>query len=135
MRNITVRLAKNEEGPQLERLLLGMQFGLEGLDWSDIEPYWLVAEDEGRIIGCVQIILGKPMGWLEFLSVAQDLGKKRKAIVVRELAVNQGPALLKGFGAQVAMGTVPDELQSYIEVLVNRGIRNTGHGFVMAKRV
>ena len=41
------------------------------MDWSEVYPFWLVAEDE-KIVGALQIILAKPIGWLEMLVLDTD---------------------------------------------------------------
>ena len=64
-----IRPAQNHEA-EIVRLILEM-VGLipEGLDWSEIYPSWLVAEHKGMIIGCVQVLPGKPLGHIGFLAV------------------------------------------------------------------
>jgi N-acetylglutamate synthase-like GNAT family acetyltransferase len=128
-----VRLATNADGPRIGELLTGMGFR-DALDWSDIAPYWLVAEEEGRIIGAVQTVLGKPVGWMELLSIDPGLSHKRKAMVVRAL-IYRGMALLQGAGAQMVMFSVPHELRSYRAVLERRGGVVVGAGNIMAKRL
>ncbi len=130
---MNIRLATNDDGGRIQELLTEGGFTVEGLDWSDIEPYWLVAEEE-QIIGCIQIILAKPVGWLEFLGLEPSLGKKRKARAMKAL-VSHGAALLKGFGAQLAMGTVPEDLESYLTVLRHRGAVVTSRAVIVAKRL
>lgn len=131
---MNLRLANNLEGARIAELLLQNEFTIDGLDWTEVYPHWLVAEDGESIIGCVQIILSRPVGWLELLSLEPALGRKRKARTVKAL-VSHGAALLKGFGAQVAMGSVPDGLESYMTVLLRRGAVVTSRGFMVAKRL
>ena len=52
---IDVRLAQNEDGIAIAALIKEMGFaGIQDLDWSDIYPYWLVAEMDGEIVGAVE---------------------------------------------------------------------------------
>jgi hypothetical protein len=131
---IQIRLATDDDGPRIAGLLAASGFTIDGLDWSEVYPYWLVSEEGGAITGCVQIVMGRPIGGLERLSLDPDMGRRAKARTVKAL-VSHGAALLKGFGAQVAMGMVPDELAGYLKVLRHRGARDVGHGIVMAKRL
>lgn len=128
-----VRLAKNADGPRIGELLEGMGFR-EVLSWDDIEPYWIVAEDGGMIVGAAQLVLGKPVGWMELLSLDQDLSHKRKAMTVKAL-VYRGMALLQGAGAQMVMFSVPHDLRSYRAILERRGGVVVGSGNLMAKRL
>ncbi len=38
-----VRLASNDDGPRIGELARASGFGLEGIDWSSVHPFWLVA--------------------------------------------------------------------------------------------
>ena len=60
---IEIGLASNEDGDGIHRLVLTSGFEIPGLDWHDIYPHWLVAEIEGKIVGCLQVCLGKPIGY------------------------------------------------------------------------
>ncbi len=55
-------------------------------------------------MGAIQIILAKPIGWLEMLSLDPWLGRWDQAMAVKAL-VERGAIALKAFGAQTAMGT------------------------------
>ncbi len=39
-----VRLARDADGPRIGELARASGFGLEGIDWSSVHPFWLVAE-------------------------------------------------------------------------------------------
>lgn len=129
-----VRLAADADGPRIGELARASGFAVEGIDWSHVWPFWLAAELDGRVIGAIQIILTKPIGWLEMLSVDPELDTRGKALAVKAL-VSFGAMSLKHFGAQMAMGTVPAELTRYIRVLEKRGVVDTGSGQMMAKRL
>ena len=86
------------------------------------------------MVGTIQIIVSKPIGWLEMLSLAPDLPHRKKALAVREL-VNFGMLSLKAFGAQLAMGVVPNELASYQRVILRRGAVDNGAGNCFVKRL
>ena len=96
-----------------------------------MHPFWLVAEDE-KIIGALQIILAKPIGWLEMLVLDPELTELARARVVKQLA-SAGMTALKGFGAQLVMFSVPYEEKSYKKALKKRGAVVTSSGNVLAK--
>jgi len=131
---MNVRFATNDEGLRVAELLDVSGFTIDDLDWSEIYPNWLIAEENEEVIGCLQIIPSKPVGWLELLSLERNMGKKRKARAVKAL-VSNGAALLKGMGAQVAMGVIPADLGEYIKVLEHRGAREANRGIILAKRL
>ena len=129
-----IRLATNEDGPRIGELARQSGFTVDGLDWSEVHPFWLVAERGGEIVGAIQIILAKPIGWLEMLVLEPDLSDISRARVVKAL-VEDGTTALRGFGAQVAMGSVPFELKAYKRVLKKRGAVVAFSGNTMIKRL
>lgn len=86
------------------------------LDWTDIYPYWLVAEKGGEIVGCLNVALSKPVGRLDLLAIDESLSSHARGKAVRGL-IMQGIATLKADGAQVALSIVPFELKSFKRVL------------------
>ncbi len=129
-----VRLAQDADGPRIGELARASGFAVEGIDWSHVHPFWLVAERDGEVIGAIQIILARPIGWLEMLSLDPDLGRRDQAMAVKAL-VQFGAMSLKHFGAQMAMGSVPSELQGYMRILKKRGAVVASAGIVFAKRL
>lgn len=129
-----VRVSTDEDGEQIHELLKGMGFTIDGLDWSSVGSYWLVAEIDGKMVGCIQIIAGKPIGWLEMLSYDQSLGDMEKARTVKTL-VEGGNGGLAMLGCTAVMGTVPFELKSYKKVLKRRGAVIVSSGNIFAKRL
>lgn len=129
---IKIRLAQNEDGPRIGELARQTGFSID-LDWSEVHPFWLVAEDE-KIIGALQIILAKPIGWLEMLVLDPDLTPLARARVVKRLA-SAGMTALKRFGAQIVMFSVPFEEKAYKKALKKRGAVVTSSGNVLAKRL
>ena len=129
-----VRLAQDADGPRIGELARASGFGVEGIDWSRVHPFWLVVERDGEVVGTIQIILSKPIGWLEMLSLDPGLSHRDKAVAVKAL-VQFGAMSLGIFGAQMAMGSVPSELTGYMRVLAKRGVVDTGSGQTMAKRL
>lgn len=127
-----IRLAQNKDGPRIGQLAKHSGYTVD-LDWSEVHPFWLVAEDD-KIVGALQIILSKPIGWLEMLVLDPDIPQLARARVVRKLAT-AGMTALKGFGAQVVMFSVPFEEKSYKRALKKRGAVVASSGNVMIKRL
>ena len=78
-----VRLAQDDDGPRIGELARASGVGVEGIDWASVHPFWLLAERDGAVIGAIQIILAKPIGWLEMLSLDPELGHRSQAQAVK----------------------------------------------------
>jgi len=122
-RDVTIRMAKNDDGDAVAELMRKNDFfqwdGFE-IDWSDLEPNWMVAEDCGKIIGCIQVVPAKPIGRIEILSVDPSLKFIHRGIVVKKL-VEHATAIIWMFGSQAVSSMIPYELESYFECAADRG--------------
>lgn len=108
-----IRLAQNEDG---ERIKVLVEPQIQSLDWSDIYPYWLVAEKDGKVVGCLNVATSKPIGRLDCLAVDPTLGPHAKGRVVRALIL-QGLATLKQDGASASVSQIPFDLKAYKRIL------------------
>jgi GNAT superfamily N-acetyltransferase len=63
------RSAKRSDTPFIIDLLSANDLLIRGLDWSEIGDTWWVAVHKGDIVGCVQVLPGKPLGVVNFLAV------------------------------------------------------------------
>ena len=63
------RPARNADIPFIMDLLSVNDLLVEGLDWSDIGTDWWVTVHHGAVIGCVQVLMGKPLGVVNCLAV------------------------------------------------------------------
>lgn len=131
-----VRVAKNSDGERISELVRQAGFDIPNLDldWTQIEPYWLVAEHEGSVIGCIQTCPGRPIGRLEMLAIDPEVTGHLKGETVRELLVS-GLTTLRLSGAQLACGMVPFDMKSYKRVLKKRGAVIIADGNMLAKRL
>lgn len=109
-----IRLAQNEDGERIRELVSNQV--CDGLDWSDVYPYWLVAENNGRIVGCLNVALSKPIGRLDTLGVDGSLNPHARSKAVRGLIL-QGIATLKANGSGACLSIVPFELRTYKKIL------------------
>jgi hypothetical protein len=130
--NPTVRIASDDDGPEIGRLAYEQGFAVEGIDFSHVHPYWLVAEIEGKIVGALQLCTGLPIGWLEMLFLDPKLSKPDRIRTFKAL-VERGLFALEAFGSQVAMWSVPHELGTYKKILKKRGAITLTSGSLMAK--
>ncbi len=115
---MNVRFATNADAPRVQELVEETQKIL-GFDWSDIYPYWLVAEKD-EIVGCLNISMSKPLGRLELLSIDPKLGPYVRAKTVRAL-IYRGLGILKGEGAGGVLFIVPFSLKSYKNLIKKAG--------------
>ncbi len=129
-----VRVSTDADGEHIHELLQGMGFTIDGLDWSQTGGFFLVAEMDDRIVGSVQLIVGKPIGWIELLAYDQSLGHVARARTVKAL-VDNAVGGLGLFGASAVMGYIPFDLKSYKRVVKKRGGVIVNSGNLFAKRL
>lgn len=131
----TIRAATNADGERIGWLLWQAGFTIDGIDWSRVEPNWIVAEHEGRIVGAIQVLPGVPIAVMERLSIEQTLPKRLKAVLARELCY-EGCRVLRAMGAQFVSGMVIEERHGFRNVLERRGVRKliTGHLYMLKVR-
>jgi hypothetical protein len=130
----TLRIAENADGKAIGELAWSAGFTVEGVNWEDIYPYWLVAELHGGIVGAIQVLPGKPVGRLEMLCVDKSLRKRDRGKVVMAL-LYQALAVLELHGAKFASGFIPTEMQSYVRVISKRGAWTCGFGELALARI
>jgi len=109
---LKIRLANDTEGLKISDLIDYP----DGLDWSRVYPYWLVAEKDERIVGCLSVALCRPIGILDQLAVDPDLGPHARGRAVREL-IATGMTTLKADGASACVSMIPFHLKSYKRLL------------------
>lgn len=130
---LQLRLARNEDGEIIRDLVVSAGFYVpKAVPWDDIFPNWLVVEYEEEIVGCIQVAMSKPTGYLEYLSVKPGVTTKIKALAVRDLVVAGSGVLMRG-GASMVGGMVPFELRSYKNLLKKHGCVICSSGNFMLK--
>ena len=65
----TIRLAEDSEAEDVRYILEQVGQIPNGLDWSRVYPCWLVAELNGVICGCIQVLHGFPLSHIGFWAV------------------------------------------------------------------
>lgn len=135
-RDIKCRMAKNAEGAVVGDLAERCGYDFKGwdIDWSDIEPFWVVAEVFGVMVGAVQVLPGKPVGRIEILCIEPEIQGMERALVVRTLT-DFGQLVLRESGSQAAAGIIPFKMKSYKRVAKRRGWLVLVSGNLMFRRV
>jgi N-acetylglutamate synthase-like GNAT family acetyltransferase len=132
MRSVVARFAGNSDGPAIKALLAATEQDLP-VAFDDIEGFWIVAEWKGKVIGCIQLCYGKPVGSLEMLAIGAVPGMI-KGHAVRELILS-GMAMLHGRGIRFVRGFVPFRLKSYKRALRKRGGEAMDQGNLILRRI
>ena len=115
-----LRMATPADGEAIGRLVVNAGWTLPGIEWADLGANWLVAEYDGALVGCLEVLFGKPLGRVELLGIDPGLSPRVKAMTVKAL-IGQGCAVLERFGSQVACGIVGNDLPEYQRVIQKRG--------------
>lgn len=132
---LALRLADDSDGQTIGNLCAACGYGvLDDADWSRVYPHWVVAEYDGLILGAVQVCPALPVGRIEFLAIEPELGLVDRAIILKGLA-DHACAVLVGFGCGLASFMIPDHLNSYRQVLENRGSAILFEGATLIKRL
>jgi hypothetical protein len=134
LREVRARFARDSEGMAVAQMVHCSHEAVPNVTWGKIYPYWMVAEKDGEIVGCVQVCYSMPIGRLEFLSFAPNLPFRTRALAVKAL-LNLGTLALKNTGAQMVAGCVGFEQKSFKEILKAHGCRVLTSGNVLAREV
>jgi hypothetical protein len=119
--DIKVRLALDEEAPAVE-LLVANIFDMKGWDlkFEKIFPHWLVAEIAGEIVGTINVRLSHPISSIEMLAMDLKLSKIERSTVTM-LLLDSAMVIAGAFGAEGISSMIPDTMESYREVMEDKG--------------
>ena len=115
-----IRAATSADGPRIAELVGQAGWKIEGLDWSLVAPFWLVCEWKGKVAGCMQLALSRPIGYQEMLAVDSSIQGFRRHAIVNDLLM-QGIAVHTANGAQMVSGVIPYRMKDYKRVVQKRG--------------
>lgn len=113
---VEIRLAVNAAGPAIAAVLKENGIELPSADWSKVFPSWLIATVDDDVVGCCQVLVSKPVGYLEFLFVRPSAPFKIRAIAVRKLLI-QGMATLTHADCQYVGGVVAQKNRKFAGVI------------------
>lgn len=131
---VQVRLAMNEAGPMIADVLKANGIELPGADWSNVMPWWLIATKDDEVIGCVQAMPVKPIGYVNFLHVAPSASFKMRAIALRKLAL-AAISSMHYAGVHYVAGVIGPENKKFLNVLQKLGFAKLSDGVVMIKYI
>lgn len=131
---VEIRLAVNDAGPEIATVLRENGIEIPGADWSNVFPHWLIACVDDIVIGCCQIAISKPVGYVEFMFVRPDVPPKFKAIALRKLII-QSMATLHAAGCSLVGGVVGQKNRKFANVLENINFVRTYSADVYVKRL
>ena len=123
-----------EDGEQIRGLVrqTGMDLADLDIDWSDIYPYWVVAEQDDLIVGAMQVSPGKPVGRMEMMCIELELGHRTRGEIVKKL-IEHGEQVLKAHGCRVNASMVAFADKGFKRAMQKRGYRTVLTGNTLGK--
>lgn len=131
---VKIRLATNEAGPLIAEVLKANGIEIPGANWDSVFPHWLIATVDDEVIGCIQVMPAKPIGWLEFLYVKPSSSFKFRAIAIRKL-LYQGLATIKMAGAQYAGCPVDSANVKFGDMLIKMNFVKAAEAHLLVKKL
>jgi hypothetical protein len=131
---VEIRLAVNAAGQLIAEVLKENGVELPGADWNTVFPNWLIATADDDVIGCCQVAISKPVGYLEFLFVRKSAPFKLRAIAIRKLLI-QGMTTLHAAGCQYVGGVVSTKNAKFQDAIEKMHFVKTYQADVMVRRV
>ncbi len=124
-----VRLAEDWDAQAIQEILKESMQLIEGLDWTSLRPYWIVALHHDKVVGCVQALPGRPIGHLSCLAVRKEYHRHGIGVYLYEAARR----LLAAAKTEVfSMTTTSEEVKGMLKRL---GSWEDGLTVLMYKRV
>jgi hypothetical protein len=127
-----VVFATNEDGADIAKLVKSNGFNISA-DWSEV-PNWLVAKLNNEVIGCLQVLPGKPFGRVEMLATHTGYKNVKRAQIAWRLVV-AAMAILKMNGTQYASMMILFENKHFKRLVKKRGAWTIGQGNIMIARI
>jgi len=131
-----VHLVADGDGQRLGAFVKDRGYAFEDFEptWEKVWPYWLIAEKDDKILGCLGLAYARPIGRLEMLAVAADLPPRQHSKVVMSLLYH-GMARLKAYGSEVVGAAIPHDMDEWVRVLLRSGTFLMGESYQMMKRL
>jgi hypothetical protein len=128
--SVVLRLPVNGLG--VAEVLLANGITLPGVDWTEIGPHWITATMGDEVIGCVQVLPSKPVGYVNFLHVKPEAPFKLRVIALRKLAL-QAIATLDMAGCAYVCGHLPNA--RYLDVATRLNFMEGAAETLLLKRL
>lgn len=131
---VEIRLADNEAGPAIAAVLKENGIELTQADWSKVFPHWLIATVDEDVIGCCQLAISQPVGYVEFMFVRPSAPFKLRAIALRKLML-QSIVTIKTAGCSYVGGVVAQSNRKFSDVIKKLGFAKAFPAEMYAKRL
>jgi len=133
--DVKVRLAQNDEAPIVANLFAEIfHMGDWQPEFKTVFPHWLVAEIAGEIVGTINVRISLPISSIEMLAMDPKLRKVERSTVTLML-LDTALAICGASGAEGISAMIPDELESYLEVVKDHGYEVGSHGVMVFGRI
>ena len=136
---INVRLCMPYEGPRIAEWIKGKPiFDVErhgvSFDWTKEVCSWLIAEQDGKLIGVVLLLPGPPLGMFENLVLGPECSKAIKSRVVA-MFLEMGYEIFRSLGCSAACCFIPDAHDAWRKMLRKRGAKVAYRGEMLVKEL
>jgi len=131
---VQVRLAVDEAGPLIAALLKENGIEFPGCDWSHVFPAWFIATQKDDVIGCLQVMPVKPVGYVNFLHVKPSATFKMRAIAIRKLTL-AAIATMHYAGGHYVAGFVNPENKRFLNVLEKLKFAKLSSGLIVIRHI
>lgn len=118
VKQVSIRMAQEGDAEALAALTTAF-LGPYTVNWLNATGDWMVAEASGKVVGCLQLCIGRPIGRLEMLCVQEDLDPRSKHAIMLELA-RGGMFALKQMGSQIITVFVAFESKGFKRMIKKR---------------
>ena len=129
----TIRAARKDDAAAIKALLAATGQDLP-VSFEDVEGFWLVADRNERVIGCLQLCYGRPIGCLEMLALSDGLSTLASGYARRELLLT-GMTMLSRNGSSFVRGFIPFRDKAYKKALRKRGAKVADQGNMMLRKL
>lgn len=130
-------MAKDHEAPRVRYLCVeeaGFNY-LADVDWSKINPYWIVARDrDDEIVGCIQAMHGLPMSRLDHMAIDSILENRERSRVAHGL-IHRSLALMRAAGSSLCISGIEEGQLDWLRQVGKRGGIVVCRGVFIAKRL
>ena len=133
--DVKVRMAQNDENVVVSNLVAEI-FNMGGWmpEFETIFPYWLVAEISGEVVGTINMRISLPVSSIEMLAMDPTLTTVERNAVSMML-IDSAITCCGAAGCSVFSCMIPEEMQSYLEVLLDRGMEVGSKGSILFGRI
>lgn len=130
-----LQIAQPHHGAAIRRLVKADRLeGLEHLDWTNLGGQWLVVMKADAVVGCIQVLPGRPIGRVDFMVLDDSLSHRERAEATSML-IEQVTMLLRMAGVGAMISVVPDDPDGWPVVLERRGWVPIADGMMMIRRL